>query len=129
MFIYFKNKGSLDAMESSCSNKNADGSINNNGNNNESKGVSASSRYYSETDKILVAQGVSGTVLDKGSLKTFIPYLIAGIKHSCQDIGVQSLTELREAVQDGRVRFEKRSVASQMEGGVHSLVSYEKRLY
>ncbi len=112
----YRGMGSLDAMQSGGSKK-------------DSKGVSASSRYYSETDKILVAQGVSGTVLDKGSLKTFIPYLIAGIKHSCQDIGVQSLDELRENVQNGQVRFEKRSVASQVEGGVHSLVSYEKRLF
>lgn len=108
----YRGMGSLDAMESKST-----------------EGSSASSRYYSEKDKILVAQGVSGTVLDKGSLKTFIPYLAAGIQHSCQDIGVKGLDELRESVRAGKIRFEKRSVASQVEGGVHGLVSYEKRLY
>lgn len=109
----YRGMGSLDAMESQK----------------VDTGTSASSRYYSENDKVMVAQGVSGTVLDKGSLRTYIPYLAAGIKHSCQDIGVQSLDELRGSVRSGKTRFEKRSVASQVEGGVHGLVSYEKRLF
>lgn len=117
--------GSLDAMRADVSNDTKNGTPNGVGKN----GSSAASRYYSDTDKILVAQGVTGTVLDKGSLKTFIPYLITGIKHSCQDIGVTSLDELRNNIRDGKIRFEKRSIASQVEGGVHGLVSYEKKLY
>jgi IMP dehydrogenase len=86
-------------------------------------------RYFGTTTTLKVAQGVSGTVQDKGSLHQYVPYLVQGLKHGMQDIGTRSLEALREQLRTGNLRFELRSPAAQREGGVHGLHSFERKLY
>jgi IMP dehydrogenase len=91
-----------------------------------SKGSSV--RYFGENSRILVAQGVSGSVVDKGSIRHYLPYIIQGIKHGLQDLGVETVSQLHERLRNGLLRFEKRSAAATAEGGVHSLYNYEKTI-
>ncbi|MCD6416239.1 MAG: IMP dehydrogenase [Planctomycetes bacterium] len=81
-------------------------------------------RYEAGEERIRVAQGVSGTVVDKGSVINYVPYLLQGVKHALQDLGERTIAELHEAMASGRLRFEKRSLSSREEAGVHGLYSY-----
>ncbi|KAJ3505212.1 hypothetical protein NMY22_g17662 [Coprinellus aureogranulatus] len=120
----YRGMGSLEAMEQGKGSapKNAAG---------KPKVVenAATSRYFSESSAIKVAQGVSGDVQDKGSIKQFLPYLHVGVQHSLQDIGVKTVFDLQKGVKDKKVRFELRTASAQVEGGVHGLNSYKKRLF
>lgn len=95
----------------------------------QSSDNAAAGRYYSEDDTIRVAQGVTGFVTDKGSIHQYVPYLNTAIQHSMQDLGVRSLNNLRSGVKEGSVRFQLRSSAAFLEGGVGGLTSYNKQLY
>lgn len=108
----YRGMGSIDAMNKSGKGGNA-----------------ATKRYFSEGDTVKVAQGVVGNVVDKGSVRKFLPYLITGLQHSLQDIGCPSVKIFQERVREGVVRFEKRTASAQLEGGVHGLHSYEKKLF
>lgn len=116
----YRGMGSIDAMEDK---KAGAGST-------DAKASNAgTARYFSEGDRVLVAQGVSGSVLDRGSITKFLPYLQAGVQHSLQDMGITSLTELHQHVEEGKVRFELRTASAQAEGNVHGLHSFDKKLY
>mmetsp|Transcript_16031 Transcript_16031/g.28485 ORF Transcript_16031/g.28485 Transcript_16031/m.28485 type:complete len:550 (-) Transcript_16031:433-2082(-) len=86
-------------------------------------------RYFGATSAIKVAQGVSGNVQDKGSIHRYLPYLTQGLRHGMQDLGVQSVGQLQQRLQEGELRFELRSAAAQREGGVHNLHSFERKLF
>jgi len=83
-------------------------------------------RYFAEDQQVRVAQGVSGSVVDKGSIFEFLPYLMQGVKHAFQDMGVIDIADLHQQMTTGKLRFEKRSHAAQLQGGVHNLYSFKK---
>jgi IMP dehydrogenase len=120
----YRGMGSIDAMQD----KKAAGAQGKDGT--AAKSANAgTARYFSEGDRLLVAQGVSGSVADRGSVTKFIPYLHAGVQHSLQDIGVRSIKAFKDEVTRGEVRFELRTVSAQAEGGITGMAHYEKKLY
>lgn len=108
----YRGMGSLEAMERR-----------------DAKGAAMSRYYHNDMDKLKVAQGVSGSIVDKGSVLRYLPYLEVGLQHSLQDIGSRSIDELRASIYTGKLRFMKRTHSAQQEGNVHGLFSYEKRLF
>jgi IMP dehydrogenase len=116
----YRGMGSIDAMEDTRGGK---------GGKNSRASNSGTALYFSEDDRVLVAQGVSGSVLDRGSIIKLVPYLVAGTQHSLQEISVTSIQALHENVNNKTVRFEVRSGSALAEGNVHGVHNYDKKLY
>jgi len=92
----------------------------------EAMEAGGSKRYFAEDAKIIVAQGVSGAVMDKGSMNDYAPYLLQGLKHSFQDMGIRNVKSLHEQLFTQQLRFEIRSAMAQREGHVHDMYSYKE---
>lgn len=92
----------------------------------EAMAAGGGKRYLAEANQVNVPQGVSGTVPDKGSLVDFVPYLMRGLKQALQDMGVQDVSALHDALYEGRLRFERRTTAAQVEGSVHGLHTWQE---
>lgn len=92
----------------------------------EAMATGGGKRYFAEDEQVRVAQGVSGMVMDKGSIRNLVPYLCQGLKHAFQDIGVRDVASLHKALDQGELCFETRTQSAQHEGGVHDMYSYEK---
>uniref|UniRef100_A0A2K6QWH9 IMP dehydrogenase n=1 Tax=Rhinopithecus roxellana TaxID=61622 RepID=A0A2K6QWH9_RHIRO len=72
------------------------------------KSSSSQKQYFMEGDKVKIAQGISSSIQDKGSIQKFVPYLI--------------LSVLWSMMYSGELKCEKRTTLAQIEGG-------EKQLY
>ena len=92
----------------------------------EAMAARSARRYMERDEAVRVAQGVSGTVVDKGSVVDYVLYLLQGLRHALQDVGCGSVRDLQEALAAGTLRFEQRSTSARIEGGVHSLHSFQE---
>ena len=79
-------------------------------------------RYGVNNENITVAQGVVGNVTSKGSLNVYMPYLIKGVKHGLQNIGIENINDINNL----DIRFEIRTNSSINEGNIHGLHNFEK---
>eukprot|EP00898_Chlorokybus_atmophyticus_P004394 jgi/Chlat1/4956/Chrsp32S04952 len=95
----------------------------------EAMAKGSDSRYLSDTTRLKIAQGVSGAVVDKGSIRRLVPYLIQAAKQGFQDFGCISIPDARTKLYNGILRFEVRTGAAQKEGGVHDMHSYTKKSF
>lgn len=86
-------------------------------------------RYLGDKAKLKIAQGVVGAVADKGSVLKFIPYTMQAVKQGLQDLGASSLQSAHDLLRSSELRLEVRTGAAQVEGGIHGLVSYEKKSF
>lgn len=77
-------------------------------------------RYLSSNNKIIVAQGVTGTVTGKGRIEQYILALIKAVKHGFQNLGWSSLQE--RITQKAEIKI----TSAIMDDGVHHLFSYER---
>ena len=103
-------------------------------------------RYFAENQNVKIAQGVSGAVVDKGSVSDLIPYMIAGVEAGFRLLGVEGfkrfgdkaheiasvidvdsmiqsqkttpILQLQKAVKNGTIRAELRTGSSFSEAGV-----------
>ena len=86
-------------------------------------------RYFVDEKAVKVAQGVSGAVIDRGSLLEFIPYLAQGLKYAFQDVGFKNISELHNGMEDGKLLMQIRSQSSIKEGKIHDLYISEKQMF
>lgn len=52
----------------------------------EAMSQGSAKRYFAESQSIKVAQGVSGAVVDKGSIMRFAPYVLQGVRHGAWSV-------------------------------------------
>ncbi|CAM6059766.1 unnamed protein product [Sphagnum tenellum] len=95
----------------------------------EAMAKGSDARYLGDKSRLKIAQGVSGSVAAKGSVLRLIPYTLHAVKQGFQDLGTPSIRAAHDALRSGGIRLEVRTGAAQKEGGVHDLVSYEKRRF
>jgi IMP dehydrogenase len=82
----------------------------------------SASRYFGEKQNVKVAQGVSGAVVDKGSVRDLLEHMSAGVRKGCQEAGHADVAAVHKGLVDKTTRFDLRTSASIYEAGVHDVI-------
>lgn len=77
---------------------------------------------FREEEMPFVPQGVSGAMLDKGSVKNYVPYLMCGVRQGLQDVGFRNLEETHKGLYAGKLRMEVSAVHTQREANVRDMM-------
>jgi IMP dehydrogenase len=93
----------------------------------EAMAKGSETRYYGDTQNLKIAQGVSGTVKDKGSVRRTVPFMMQAVKQGFQDLGARNMAQARDLLYGGTMHLEGRTQAAQAEGGVHDMLTFEKK--
>lgn len=86
-------------------------------------------RYLSDTQSLKIAQGVAGTVRDKGHVRRNVPFLAQAVRQGFQDFGCRSVADAQAALAAGELRFRDRTGAAMVEGSIHDMHSYTKQAW
>ncbi|MFH0854302.1 MAG: IMP dehydrogenase [bacterium] len=79
-------------------------------------------RYAVDMNKEKAAEGVAAAVNSKGHIYNFIPTITAGIKQGMFKIGCKNLEEIKEKLNNEKIRVERRTLSAQREGDAHDLI-------
>nr|AAD10256.1 inosine-5'-monophosphate dehydrogenase [Plasmodium falciparum] len=103
------------------------------------KGFNSKSRYlvderkneYTDEniDEIKVSQGVSASLVDKGSVLNLIPHLFKAVKHGFQSMGIRNIPELHSKLYSGDIRFDVRSFNTIKEGKVSDNLIFNNKKF
>jgi IMP dehydrogenase len=66
-------------------------------------------------------------VKDKGSVRRTVPFLAQAVKQGFQDLGAKDLPGCKQLLYSGVMKMEGRTQAAQAEGGVHDMLTFEKK--
>lgn len=103
------------------------------------KNFNSKSRYLADvarndsTDlndhEIQVSQGVSASVVDKGSVLNLVPHIIKAVKHGFQNMGIRNVKEMHTKLYERKLKFDLRSLNSIKEGKVSENMIFRRSKY
>lgn len=83
-----------------------------------------SDRYLcSQDDKVIVSQGVSGYVVNKGDVNKYVSYLTLAVKHGLLNIGIVEIDMLHKMLYKDELYMEIRTMNGVQEGNIHSILT------